>query len=147
MTTAIQKEYENDFYAWTIHNAKLLRAGKVAEVDIENIAEEIECMGKSEKQQLMRRLVILIVHLLKWKFQPTRRGKSWELTIKTQRVDLKDLLEDSPSLKNELEKKFEHAYERAVLEAAKQTRLDESEFPKQPPFTLQDCFNSAYLPG
>ncbi len=145
MTKAIQKEYENDFYAWTIHNAKLLRAGKVAEVDIEHIAEEIECMGKSEKRELMSRLAVLMAHLLKWKFQPVRRSNSWKLTIKNQRMELKDLLEDSPSLKKELEDKFNHAYEKAVLIAAEQTGFDESEFPKQPPFTLQDCFKSSYL--
>ena len=146
MAKNIQQEYEKDFYAWTIHNAKLLREGKLSEVDIEHIAEEIESMGKSEKRELVSRLAVLVAHLLKWKFQSARRSKSWTLTIKNQRMDLNDLLEESPSLKKELEEKFLHAYERAVLIAAEQTGIDEEDFPSKPPFTLEECLKTSYLP-
>jgi hypothetical protein len=142
----IQKEYEKDFYAWTTHNAKLLRERKLSEIDIENIAEEIECMGKNERRELLNRLAILMAHLLKWKFQAARRSKSWMLTIKNQRMELNELLEDSPSLKKELETKFSHAYEKAILIAAEQTGCDEKAFPRKPPFTLKECFKSSYLP-
>jgi hypothetical protein len=145
-TKNIQKEYEKDFYAWTAHNAKLLREGKLSEIDVENIAEEIESMGKSEKRELISRLAVLMAHLLKWKFQPSRRSKSWTLTIKNQRMELSDLLEESPSLKKELEVKFYHAYEKAVLIAAEQTGIDEEDFPKKPTFTLKECLKTSYFP-
>jgi hypothetical protein len=146
MPKNIEKEYEHDFYAWTQHNVKLLREGKISEIDIKNITEEIESMGKSEKRELLSRLIVLIAHLLKWKFQSNRRSKSWTLTIRNQRIELSDLLEESPSLKKELEDKFTYAYERAVLIASEQTGIDENIFPKNPPFTLKDCFKSAYFP-
>jgi hypothetical protein len=148
MVKRIQKaqEYEKDFYAWTIHNAQLLRKRKLLEIDIENIAEEIESMGKSEKRELINRLIVLMAHLLKWKLQKVRRSKSWTITIKNQRVELNDLLEESPSLKKEMEERFKHAYERAIGMAAEQTGIDEEAFPKKPPFTLRECLKSSYLP-
>ena len=69
--------YDQDFYAWTNEQAALLRAGRLSEADVEHIAEEIENMGKSEKRELVSRLRVLLLHLLKWQYQPTRRGKSW----------------------------------------------------------------------
>lgn len=146
MTKRIQQEYEKDFYAWALHNAQLLRKGKLSEIDIENIAEEIESMGKSEKRELINRLILLIAHLLKWKLQKVRRSKSWVLTIKNQRIELNDLLAESPSLKKELENKFKHAYERGIGMAAEQTGIDEKMFPKKPPFTLNECLKTSYLP-
>lgn len=140
------RDYDKDFYAWAIHSAELLRQGKLSEVDIEHVAEEIESMGKSEKRQLMNRLSMLMAHLLKWKFQKIRRSKSWTLTIKNQRMEIKDLLEESPSLKKDLEVKFQHAYEKSVLLAAEQTGMDEKEFPKKPPFTLKNCLSDHYYP-
>lgn len=113
MAKNIHKEYEKDFYAWAIHNAQLLREGKLSEVDIENIAEEIEDMGKSEKRELINRLAVLIAHLLKWKFQSSRRSNSWKYPVKEQRLRLNRLMKESPSLKNELEKRIHEAYEDA----------------------------------
>jgi Domain of unknown function DUF29. len=89
MAVKLQKEYEKDFYAWILHNAALLRAGKLAEIDVEHVAEELESMGKSEQRELLNRLALLISHLLKWEFQPQRRGNSWRATINHQRVKLK----------------------------------------------------------
>ncbi|TAK73309.1 MAG: DUF29 domain-containing protein [Gammaproteobacteria bacterium] len=144
--SSIQKEYETDFYAWTIRNAKLLRAGKLSEIDIEHIAEEIESMGKSEKRELLNRLALLIAHLLKWQHQPIRRSRSWELTIKEQRFELIDLLEESPSLKPELEKQLSHAYKKALLMAEKETGLDQKTFKKECPFSLKQIFNENFFP-
>lgn len=146
MTKNIQKEYEKDFYAWTIHNAKLLREGKLSEVDIEHIAEEIESMGKSEKRELINRLAVLIAHLLKWKYQPGNRGNSWKYTIKEQRLRLSRLIEESPSLKNELKKRIDEAYEDACYIALSQTGLDEKTFPKTCPFELKQCLNQSFFP-
>lgn len=79
--TRMQGDYEKDFYAWAIHNAELIRHGKFSEIDIEHVAEEIESMGRSDKRELMSRLSVLIVHLLKWKYQPVRQGNSLRLAI------------------------------------------------------------------
>ncbi len=139
-------EYEKDFYAWITHNARLLRDGKLSEVDIENIAEEMESMGKSEKRELINRLAILMAHLLKWKFQSARQSKSWELTIKGQRFELMDLLKESPSLKYELEKKLLHAYKKALLIAEGETGIEQKNFPKKCPFSLKQSLDANYYP-
>lgn len=85
--------YENDFYGWTQQQAALLKAGRLNDLDIVNLIEEIETMGRSEKRELQSRLMVLLVHLLKWKYQPARRGRSWLLTIKGQRMNLEDVIE------------------------------------------------------
>lgn len=146
MSTKNQLSYEKDFYAWSIHNAKLLRAGKLSEIDIENIAEEIESMGKGEKRELINRLAVLIAHLLKWKYQPIRRSRSWKLTIKEQRIQLAHLFEESPSLKHEIELKLKDAYEQAVVIAERETALEEKTFPKKSPFDLKQCLNQNFFP-
>ena len=146
MTKNIHEEYERDFYAWTIHNSKLLREGKLSEVDIENIAEEIESMGKSEKRELINRLAILIAHLLKWKFQSMKRSHSWKYTVKEQRLRLIRLIKDSPSLKHELEKNIDESYEDACYIALSETGLEEDIFPKICPFSLKQCLDQNFFP-
>src|SRR5580698_8493609 len=96
----ISQNYDEDFYAWANEQAALLRDGKLAEADVEHIALEIESMGKTEKRELVARLTILLLHLLKWKFQPNLRGRSWRLTIKEQRKEVVNHLADNPSLKS-----------------------------------------------
>ena len=146
MNTKLHKEYDKDFYAWTMHNAQLLRQGKLSEIDIENVAEEIESMGKSDKWQLINRLAVLIAHLLKWQCQPERRGNSWLAIIKEQRLRVKRLLGESPSLKHELSLKLADAYELAVLKAMKETNLPEKSFVKDCPFTLDQCLRDNFFP-
>ena len=90
--------HENDFFAWTQEQAYLLRNGQIHQIDVVNIAEEIEDMGRSEKRELESRLEVLIMHLLKWQFQPNLRSRSWQLTIKEQRIRLEKLLKENPSL-------------------------------------------------
>jgi len=96
MTEAVT--YEADFQAWVMSNARLLREGKLTELDAEHIAEELESMGASERRELLYRLQVLLLHLLKYQYQPERRGKSWLLTINHQRTAIERLLEQSPSL-------------------------------------------------
>ncbi|HLB43263.1 MAG TPA: DUF29 domain-containing protein [Gammaproteobacteria bacterium] len=141
-----KKEYDRDFYAWAIHNAQLLRQGKLSEVDIKNVAEEIESMGKSEKRELINRLAILMAHLLKWQYQPGNRGNSWKYTIKEQRSCLSRLIEESPSLKHELEKRLGEAYEDACYIALSETGLNEDAFPKTSPFSLKQVLNQDFFP-
>ena len=119
------QEYEKDFYAWAIHNAKLLREGKLSEVDIENIAEEIESMGKRERRELINRFAILIAHLLKWEYQPARRSKSWE---------------------HEIEEQLAHSYKKALLISEKETGFELKTFPKSCPFSLKQILNQKFFP-
>ena len=140
------QEYNKDFYAWAIHNAQLLREGKLSEVDIAHVAEEIESMGKSERRELINRLAILMAHLLKWAFQPKRQGNSWKYTIKEKRIKLDKLLEESPSLRHELEEKMEEAYEQAVVIALRQTELEEDIFPETCPFSFKQILNQTFFP-
>ena len=91
--------HDSDFYAWSLEQAALLRAGRIAEADLAAIAEEIESMGKTEKRELVSRLTALPLHLLKWRYQPAGRGNSWRLSITNARDEIADLIDDNPSLK------------------------------------------------
>ena len=147
MNAKLHKEYEKDFYAWTMHNAQLLRQGKLSEIDIENVAEEIESMGRSDKRALISRLAVLIAHLLKWQVQPQKHCNSWNATIKEQRLKVKRLLDESPSLKHFLNLQLSDAYEQAILIAMKDTGFAQKTFPKNCPFTLDQCLRSNFFPN
>src|ERR1700683_3000449 len=109
--------YDQDFYAWSNQQAALLRAGKLGQADIEHIAEEIESMGRTEKRELISRLTVLLLHLLNWRYQPEKRGASWEASIRVQRNRLADHLEDNPSLKPLLPQALLSAYRDHAFEA------------------------------
>ena len=98
----MQALYNRDIVAWANEQAAFLRSGQFDKLDLVNLAEEIEDVGKSEKRELASRLAVLISHLLKWKFQPERKGTSWEVTIKGQRKLIKKRVAKTPSLKPEL---------------------------------------------
>lgn len=138
--------YEQDFYAWTRHNAGLIREGRYGELDLEHIAEELESMGASERRELINRLGLLLAHLLKWHYQPLYRGKSRELTIKEQQRRLQRLIDDNPSLKPYAATILGDAFGDAILMAAKETGLDESSFPESCPYSLEQLLNSEFLP-
>jgi hypothetical protein len=137
---------DQDFYAWANEQARLLRAGRIAEADIEHIAEEIESMGKSEKRELVNRLTILLVHLLKWQFQPALRGNSWRLTLEEQRDQLEDHLADNPSLKSHIETAIAAAYRRAILGAARETGFEREMFPLACPWSFEQVMDLAFWP-
>lgn len=138
--------YDNDFYAWTNEQASLLRAGKLSAADIEHIAEEIESMGRSEQQQLENRLVVLMLHLLKWQFQPGRRGSSWQATIRIQRISLARHIKKNPSLKAALPETLIDAYEIARIEAASETALSEATFPAACPWSFERIMDAEFWP-
>ncbi len=142
----MSNQYENDFYAWTNTQAALLRAGNFVQADIKHIVEEIESMGKSELRELESRLALLFMHLLKWRYQPERRGRSWELTIKEQRRKLRRHLDQNPSLKARLPQAIEDAYGDAILEAAIETDLPETRFPRACPFSFEQALGDVYWP-
>lgn len=138
--------YEQDFYAWANEQAGLLRAGKLSEADFEHIAEEIESMGKSEKRELISRLVVLMLHLLKWEFQPVRRGNSWRNTIRLQRRELAEHLKDNPSLKSHLSDAIDYAYGNAIIQASDETALPESAFPAVCPWPFEKMMTPDFWP-
>ncbi len=136
--------YTTDFYAWTQQQVALLKSGKYANIDFEHLAEEVEDMGKSEKRTLESRLEVLLMHLLKWQYQPAYRGKSWRLTIKEQRIRLAEHLQDNPSLKSVLEDSINKAYKLAVIGAERETDLEV--FPETCPYRIEQIFDSNYFP-
>ena len=138
--------YDRDFYAWANEQAGLLRAGKLALADIAHIAEEIESMGKTEKRELISRLIVLLAHMLKWQYQPERRGKSWRNTISYQRLDVVDHLADNPSLRAKLGQAVEDAYKRARLVAANETDLDADAFPAACPWSFEHIIDADFWP-
>jgi hypothetical protein len=121
--------YERDFYAWSQEQAELLRLGKFSEADIANIIEEIETLGRSEMRELVSGLRVLLLHLLKWQYQPNLQGLSWRATIIVQRGELADHLTESPSLKSRLPEAMARAYRLALAEAAVETGLAKQIFP------------------
>lgn len=138
--------YQKDFYAWTVENAQLLRAHQFSDLDIEHIAEELISMGRSEQREFISRLAILLAHLLKWEHQANLRSKSWQFTIKEQRRAIARCLHDSPSLKNEINKKLADAYEDAILLVCKDTGLEESLFPKKSPYSFNEIMDAEFYP-
>jgi hypothetical protein len=138
--------YDRDFYQWTQKNARLLREGRLSEIDLDNLIEELESMGRSEKRAFVNRLAVLIAHLLKWQYQPERRSKSWRSTIDTQRIDVADLLEDSPSLRHEIEEKLTRAYIKARIMAEAETGIDREVFPATCPYELDFILDKNFLP-
>jgi hypothetical protein len=143
MTTSL---YDQDFYAWANKQATLLREGKLDEADIANIAEEIESMGRSERRELVNRLTVILLHLLKWQFQPGLRGNSWRLSIEEQRYRLEDHLNDNPSLSSQLDKAMRDAYRLALVEAERETGLARNTFPPQCPYSFEKATSPDFWP-
>ena len=136
--------YDTDFYAWTLEQSKFLSLGQWQSLDIENLAEEIESLGKQQKQELRNRLGVLIGHLLKWEFQPELRGKSWRATIREQRDRINLLLTDNPSLKSYLAKAVSEAYELALSLVVRETPLDYPDLPSDCPYTVKQILDPKF---
>ncbi len=138
--------YEKDFYAWSQESARLMRERKFSELDIDNIAEEIEAMGKRDKRELASRLSSLLMHLLKWQFEAEYRSRSWKLTIMNQRAEIAGLLKDSPSLSHNLKDMSANAYSRARKTAALETGLPATTFPETCPYAQDEILDAEFLP-
>jgi len=138
--------YDDDFFAWTEEQARLLRAGEFSQVDIANIAEEVEDMGRSIRRELRNRLAVLTMHLLKWRFQPGYRSGSWSGTISEQRQQIADLLEESPSFKPMPAGDLTKIYRLAISKAMCDTGLPRTTFPADCPFTPEQILAEDFLP-
>jgi hypothetical protein len=139
--------YETDFYAWTQQQANLLRYQLWNQVDLVNLIEEVESLGRRERQELRSRLIILIGHLLKWEYQSSKRSRIWLATIRIQRRDIIKLLNENPSLQSSLEVALEEAYENARDLASAETNLPLSTFPPQCLYLWEDLINLNFYPG
>ena len=139
--------YETDFYAWTQQQVSLLKTQQWDQLDTINLIEEIEALGRKERQEMRNRLGVLLGHLLKWQFQPDKRSNSWLSTIREQRVQIKLLLQDSPSLKPYLDEVFFAVYELGLALAIRETQLGEQLFPEVCPYNLDQTLNPVFLPN
>ncbi|MFB2972476.1 DUF29 domain-containing protein [Aerosakkonema sp. BLCC-F183] len=139
--------YEKDFYAWTQEQTSLLRNQQWSQLDLQNLIEEIESLGKQQRQELRNRLSLLIGHLLKWEYQSSRRSRSWLATIRIQRLDVAELLEVNPSLKSYLEEALPKAYIKGVELAVKETELFRRTFPVECPYSLSQILEDSFYPG
>jgi hypothetical protein len=133
--------YEKDFCQWSLDQASYLRNGEISQLDIENLIEEIEELGTSVHSKLKNHLRVLFCHLLKIKHQPENHTRSWDLSIKNSKLEIKDVLMDNPSLKHYLPKILKRAYASSILWAANETGLDEEIFPKECPWTVEEILN------
>jgi hypothetical protein len=138
--------YEQDYYAWIIHNAMLLRQGKLQQLDVGHLIEELEAMGAKERRELESRIVVLIMHLLKWQYQAINRCASWKGTIIEQRRQIQRLIKMSPSLKRFLSEMLQENYAEAVERAVVDTGLAEEIFPAKCSFCWEEIIDNKYYP-
>lgn len=139
--------YDRDFYEWTQEQARLLRAGRFADLDLENLVEEVESVGRSNKQEIRNRLAIIVEHLLKWEFQPDKRKYGWRSTLSEQRDSVEGVIEDSPSLAGHPSFVLQRAYRVGRSRAASDTGLPESIFPTECPYTVEQICDRLFWPG
>jgi len=149
MTVALDEQlatYDGDFCAWLEQQAALIRAGRFDLLDVENIAEELEGLSRSDKRALRSHLKTVILHLLKWQMQPWLRSKSWKTSIRNARKEALQLVKDSPSLRPSLSSFVADVYSDAVEDAASETDLPEGRFPDKCPYTLEQILDHDFLP-
>ena len=144
----MKTSYDSDVIAWAQEQANLLRSGQFSHLDIEHIAEEIEDVGRSEQRELASRMSVLLAHLLKWEYQPERRGSSWEDTIRTQRERIQRRIRKTPSLKSSLTDADwqADAWDDAVDDAIKETGIARKVFPKSCPWSIEQIMSHDFYP-
>jgi Domain of unknown function DUF29 len=138
--------YERDFYLWLEQQATLLRDGRLGELDIANLREEIESMGRKDKKAIQSNLVVVLTHLLKYQFQPDQLSSSWRGSILEHRRRLRYDFKDSPSLRGHASEVFTQAYEDAREQASAESGLPLRQFPKASPYTLEQVLDPKFLP-
>jgi hypothetical protein len=153
MPTRAAAGYDEDFYTWTRDQAAALRraarsrANLPDPVDFLNVAEEIESLGASQLRELYSRYRVLLMHLLKWRYEPERQTPSWRITIRNQRDEIARLLKMSPGLKPKRRAQMLDAYTGARADAADETGLPLDQFPQACPWTLDEVECATFWPG
>jgi hypothetical protein len=127
--------YDRDLYSWALEQAALLRAGRIAEADALNIAEELDDVSNEQYDKLESALRLILLHLLKWDHQPNRRSRSWRATILVQRNRVRKVLRKNPGLKPLIDEAVNEAYEDARIEATAETQLAYETLPKACPYS------------
>jgi Domain of unknown function DUF29 len=140
----LRAEYQGDFYSWLLEQARHVREGRWDAVDRENVAEEIESLGREQFNKLESALRVLLLHILKWDHQPARRSRSWALSIRQQRLEVDDVLADNPGLRPRIAEALARAYRKARLQAIKETNLKESRFPEACPYSFDDVVSREF---
>jgi Domain of unknown function DUF29 len=138
--------YERDFFTWTQEQARLLRERRFGDLDLDNLVDEVESVGSSEKHEIRRRLKVLLTHLLKWKFQPGLRGVSWRRTIRQQREAIAEIIETSPSLRAYPSQVMRTAYTGATVSASEETGIIIGIFPETCPFSVDQILDLEFFP-
>lgn len=138
-----KSEYEKDFHKWLVLQSSLLKSHKFDKLDIENLVEEIESLGRSDRLSIKSALIVLLSHMLKLQFQPEGQGnsKSWQASIRNSKNIILDLIEESPSLKKYPNEIFDICYERAIKEAQADTGLPAFVFPRKCPWKIEELLN------
>jgi hypothetical protein len=138
--------YQRDYYGWALEQGRALRARNTEALDWENLAEEVESLGRGEARELESRLEVLLLHLLKWRYQPKKRSRSWRLTIRVQRLRVSKVMSENPGLKSRLVESLTAAYDLARLLAAGETGLDERTFPPTSPWSFEQITDADFWP-
>lgn len=139
--------YETDYARWLFESARLLRAGRFSEADIANIAEELEDMGRSEYRAVASHMGVLLLHLLKWEYQPEHRSSSWRGSIFNARRAIAKRSQESPSLRRRLAEAMAEEYSDARYNAANETGLPEGAFPADCAYSVEDALDPDFWPG
>jgi hypothetical protein len=139
--------YEDDFVAWLEDQARRARLGEAGELDLANLAEELEGMARSDRREIRNRLIVLLIHLLKYSAQPRRRSSGGLATIGEQRSRIATVIDDSPSLRSFPGSTSENCYVDARSRAALETGLPESDFPERCPFEVDEVLDPCWLPS
>ena len=140
MSAYSENSYEEDFNLWLESQAAALKAKDFEHIDLKNLVEEVESLGRSNKRELKSRCIVLITHLLKVKYQSDSLCNSWVSSISGARMEVELLIEESPSLKNVLDEAVADAYDKARRNASEETGLAISIFPKKCHWTLEELF-------
>jgi hypothetical protein len=138
--------YDTDFYQWTQEQAALLREGALSDLDVMNLAEELESLGKRDRRELNSRLQTLVMHLLKWRHQPSARSGNWRGTIRTARREIAAVLADSPSLRRHVPPILMSGYHEARLDASDETGLPLASFPATCPWSEREVLDPDFFP-
>lgn len=138
---------EDDFALWAAEQAALIRGARFDRVDAENVAEELESLGRGDKYQIDHRMEVLLAHLLKWQLQPEERTNSWQATLFEQRTRIGRLIKESPSLRSRPGEMLQGSYVIGRYEAIKETKLPESLFPETCPYSIEQILDPDFLPG
>jgi hypothetical protein len=138
-------DYDRDFYSWSLDQARLLREGQWTQIDRDNVAEEIESLGREQFNKLESAFRVLLMHMLKWDHQPKRRSRIWIISIEEQRLVINHILADNPGLRPRIPEAIERAYQRAILAAAKETKLDEAVFPEALVYSFEDIIEREFV--